>query len=352
MKEFHFERKIEDYRLFWRKENSKALISFYIGDQYFFDTRGTPVKRLLGCDQPLSPDMIDVPEFLRYYERQYQKYEEVGVLWSATPFPSFPWMPAFMGCQIHSKANTFWEKVTPMSLEQIAGIEFHTNDPWFMKFIELVNAMATQSRGRYPLGNPLLRGVVDIMAVLRGKTQLLYDLYDTPSRVRLAAENIATFSLRVFRSWYEIIPSFMGGYSFGLYDLWAPERCLRFQEDALALLSPHLYQELFLDIDRRIASAFSYSLVHLHPSDIDNFIDLFLNLPELDVVELCRDPESSVEKLLPIFKRIQKQKLLMFFGELTLEELYQILSTLDPRGLYLKIIVSSATEARRMLRSI
>lgn len=348
MKPSSIEDKLKPQGLFWKKKNPKALIGFYVGDEYFgpdfaaaaplYDSRG-----------PLRPSMIDIPTFMKDYERLYQRYERVSgdTLWSASPVPSFPWIPAFIGCQIYGKGNAFWEESVPISLKAIREIELSPRNAWLMKFTEMVRTLISRSHGRYALGHPMFRGPIDLLGTLRGQKQMVYDLIDDPVMVKEVADHLGSLCISVLKNWYELIPSFRGGHSLAVYDLWAPGKCLRLQEDILALLSPSLYEKIFLDVDSRIANAVPYSLVHLHPSCLA-FLDYFLDLPKLNVIELCKDPSPSIQELVPTFKRIQKKKPLMFFGRLTREEVGQMLSSLEPEGLYVRIMVSSLEEAEQM----
>jgi len=352
---FQNKRKIEKYRLFWKKENPQPLISFQVGHEYLVKDFEA-AKPLLRYKYPITPNMVDIPKFMKDYERLYQDHAKVNkdTFWAATPLPSFPWMGAFMGCEVYSSGDTFWIKNTHISLEEIKNLRFSIYNPWFMKFIDFVKALVKNSKGRYPIGYPIFRGPVEMLSEIRGQSQFVYDLYDSPSQTKEAINNLTKFFIQVVQTWYKLVPPFLGGYSVGIYDLWAPGRCLRLQDDALALLSPSLYQKLSLfRVEEQIARIFpsSYSVIHIHPSFLF-LLDYFLSSREINVIEICKDPEPKVKELLSIFKKIQEKKLLMLRGEFTEEEINQILFSLKPQGLYLQIIVASPEKAEKIRASI
>lgn len=353
MKKIIFDEKLKRHYQFWNKEEMKRpLIGFRVGSDY--PTEDFKEAQALGkYDGAITPDMIEVRAFLEDYEELYKKHAQVDEdsFWVATPFPGFPWMEAIMGCEIRGLGNNFWAKSFLRTLEKVKNVKFLPTDPWFQKLLEFTKALVNHSRSRYPVGQPILRGPTDIMGALRGQSQLVYDLYDSPSQIERCMRIITDVFVQVVKTLQDMIPEFHGGHSIGFWDLWTPENCIWFQEDISALLSPTLYRRFFLSSGIKISSTYNYSLLHLHPSSL-SILNEVLKISQLTTVEINRDVKGEIERLIPAFRKVLKQKRLLIWGKLDYEETKEILTLLPFHGLYLHIIVSSVEEANDLMRRI
>jgi hypothetical protein len=118
------------------------------------------------------------------------------------------------------------------------------------------------------------------------------------------------------------------------------------QEDATAVYSPELYRKLVQPVDRAIARRFACCFMHLHSTSMF-LLDAFLEIEELRCLEINIEPfNMTVEQMVPYYKRVQAaDRSLLIRGSVTTDEMKLLLDTLDPRGLYLHIVVESAEEA-------
>jgi len=347
---FRVQSKIKKHLLFWERKNNQPLIGFHIGNVYpVLDFNAA--KSLLATRGPITPDMIEPLEFVEDYERLYQEHRKVSqdTFWAATPFPGFPWMEAILGCQIYSSANSFWASAH-LSLEEVKKLKLSDSNPWFVKFIDFARLLVRISKGRFPVAQPFFRGPTDLLGTLRGQTQFVYDLYEGTQQLRETIDGIAKIYIQVVSKLNEVIPPFSRGYSIGFYDLWAPGRCIHFQEDLAALLSPDLYHKFFLPSARKISGSYPFSFIHLHPSSIF-ILDHLLTIQSLGVIQINREstPDFKIKEMFPVFRKVQEaKKRLMISGELTREDIDQILSDIKPYGLYLQIVVPSSNSACKM----
>ena len=56
--------------------------------------------------------------------------------------------------------------------------------PWFAKYVAFIEALVRRSAGRYPVSHGTLIGPSDIAALLRGHTQSVLDLVESPDEMR------------------------------------------------------------------------------------------------------------------------------------------------------------------------
>jgi len=290
--------KIRKNFLFWKRENHRPLIGFHIGDIYpVLDFNAA--KPLLAAKGPITPDMIEPLEFIEDYEHLYETHKKVNqdIFWVATPFPGFPWIEAILGCQIYGSANSFWASAH-FSLKTVRELRLSDSNPWLIKLIDFAKILVEISKRRFPVGQPFFRGPTDLLGTLRGQTQFIYDLYDNIEQLKEIIDRIADVYIQVVKVLNENLPSFFGGYTMGFYDLWAPGRCIHFQEDLAALLSPDLYCRFFLSSASRIAGSYPFSLIHLHPAS-SFILNHLLTLRSLGAIQINREhmPDFRIEEI-------------------------------------------------------
>jgi hypothetical protein len=173
-----------------------------------------------------------------------------------------------------------------------------------------------------------------------------------PEPASVLLEKLGTYFIDITKEIWKHIPRYHGGYYDAQYNLWTPESVCRLQEDALAVLSPRLYQDYIMPVDKRICSAFGSPFIHLHATSMP-FLDLMLEIPELLCYEVNNDVGGPpVSWLVPYLKKIQKaKKPLLIRGSFTPDEMHLIMDSLEPCGLYLYVMISDMEETE-ILRKI
>jgi hypothetical protein len=151
-----------------------------------------------------------------------------------------------------------------------------------------------------------------MLPAMRGAAQFPMDLYDDPEEVRKALDVCADVWIEVERAQLAIIPESDRGYMDGDRGMrfWAPQKPMWLQEDASSLLSPTLYKEFVLPVDRRIASGFSACAFHIH-SVCHWLVDSIIAAPEFQVVEIDFDDirtAADVDRVFAACKRILARK--------------------------------------------
>ena len=217
-----------------------------------------------------------------------------------------------------------------------------------------MQALIEHSHGTYAVAPTLMRGPSDILVAMGGATRLPLDLIDSPDVMHRAAELCADVWVEVASAQVALLPESVEGYVAGEHGLctWAPEKLVWLQEDAMALLSPKLYGEFFLPLDRRIAGAFPCVAFHLHNSALWA-IDQLVDVPEIDVVELNLDDiaHSDVEGTFAGWKKIHAHKPLVMwwpYEEDLVSRLRWVLAEFPLSGLSIQTVVKDAEEAKRL----
>jgi hypothetical protein len=173
----HAEPKIETYRQFWAIADVKRPpIALDIGGYFLLNRFTVPAEE----NQEITPDMIEPESYLKDYEEFLR----------------------------------------------------------FAKYLEFIKVLQKHFRGVCPVGQPVLRGMSDLIAVLRGHSESIIDSIESPDKTQNLIDICKNAFLKVMQEQFERIEPFHGGYFIEQYSLWAPDRIVRLQEDASALLLP------------------------------------------------------------------------------------------------------------------
>lgn len=304
-------------------------------------------KTTLVKGKRITPDMLDVHSFLEDYERMYQETCDLGqgAFRTAEPFPVIPWMEAIVGCEVYATDASFVTHPSVRSMDYIKKVDMTIDDVWMGKYLEFVKKLQDFSQDWFPIGQPITRGLSDILGAMLGQEQMVYALYDEPEKMKELFFQAADVFTHVIGKQYEVLTDFHGGYSMGFYHLWCPGRCIWFQEDLSSLLSQDLYREFIKKPDEAICAGYEYTMVHLHCSSF-SILDDLMEIPSLKVIEVNKDTGGpSVEEMLPVFKKIQGKKNLVIWGDLNEEDIACIKENLSCKGLFLNILEPAFEEA-------
>jgi hypothetical protein len=343
--------RIELLGRWFRKENARPLLGFFLDSMY-------PLHRYRGASRHLrngtvTPGDIVVGDFAEDWERLYALHEEAGgdLIWSASPFFGLPWVEASLGCEVIADFTTgSTRSLPPRDFGGSKDIpQFSESNPWVQKLLEFIPSEVAASRGRYPVGVTLMRGISDLLAALYGSERFLFRMMEEPADVHAAVEKLTDYWIRFGKCLLDHVPSFHGGTGAFFYSLWTPGQCIWLQEDAAALLSPDLYGEFIFPADAHIAAAFDHTVIHLHPA---RFIPVdFLVDTAIDVIELHFDRGGpAAPQLAPFHRKILERKPLFVFGDLSRGDLDFMLEHLPWNGLAIDMAVSSADEAAKLWR--
>lgn len=344
---------------FWRREETDRPLMRVT--PYEVSREGVPPMRLPlpdGSDTPdgvlLAPDMLD-PQIIHADYRLKSEVEAFGrTLWATmasggdlpamigdvfapvAAYPVVPWMEAILGCPIRVSlsSHSMWAEPRTRSWSARTA-RLHSDRRWLNKLAEFTRFLVVSAEGRYLVATTLMRGVSDMLNATMGDETFCTALYDSPEAVhRLADASVEVF-LEAAWTQTDYIPRFRGG-TCTLFGVWAPGSSIRTQDDASVLMSPDHYARFILPRQERIASAFDFSVIHLHSVCL-HVADLLCD-SSLSAVQVSIDPQPfgpPVADLLPKFQRIMEKKPLMIEGPFTQAELDLTLRTLSPRGLFI-----------------
>ncbi len=350
--------KMQMHHAFWSgEEMRRPLFGFSLGS-YFPAKRYSGAENLLTDGLRITPEMIVVEKFLSDYERMYQETMEVqqDLTLVASPYTGIPWMEAILGCTILGGNSSFIAEARELEWDDIGELSFRSDNPWVEKYMEFIEKLIGFSKGKFPIGQPILRGPSDMMSCLRGHQQFAIDYILYPEKSMELQNKVTMLYIEFIKLQQQRLEHFAGGTGFGFYSLWTPGKAIWFQEDACALLSPTLYNKFLKQANKEISEVYQYSLIHLHPASLFA-LDEILSIESLKVVQINKDVGGpTIAELVPYFKKVvDSGKKLVVWGDLSLEEVQEICKQVPMRGVCLHIVAeekSIALDISKFLRAM
>lgn len=340
------------HQAFWhREETDRPLLGINAG--FFVQQRFPRVLERMP-QGVIQPDDIPIDRFLEDCDALAESHRDLGDYpYVSAPFVGIPWLEAIAGCPIVGSRENFWAERCVNDLAEWHGPESIRDNPWTRKLLELMQVLVEHSRGRYGVAPTLMRGPLDILAALRGAAEFPLEFVDQPDQVARVLECCAAIWAEVAQLQLGRIPESREGYVAGDAALrcWAPDRLLWLQEDAMSLLSPRLYRQHVLPIDRRLSEMFPCVVYHLHGSALWAIDDL-VELPGVRVIELNLEAAAcDVAGTWAGWKKIQQHKPVILwrtFGEDCLDWLGKVRREFSAQGVSIQVSTSSLAEAHKV----
>lgn len=339
--------KIERYRAFWnRAEVRRPLLGFTrVG---WFPMGEFGVCRDWARSDYLTPDMVEPREFIEDHLRVLREGEAVDddLIRGACPaLVTIPWLPAMLGARLRILPENVLGEERRMSWGDAHALRLDPADPWYRRYMDFATLLAETAAGRFPVSHTPEAGPTDLHALLRGHTESLLDYSDAPEKSQELLFRMAEIFRDMTEQSWRRLPLFHGGYFDAQYSLWSPGPIIRMQEDATAVYSPRIYRRFVQPVDRWLACQFASAFIHLHSTSMF-LLDAILEIGEIRCYEINNDASGPpLRKLVPYLQRVQKAgKPLLVRGSFTPEEMRLMMDSLEPRGLFLNVMVRDFAE--------
>ncbi len=343
--------KIKRYKAFWSREDvRRPLVGFsFVG---WFPFAEFAACKAWSSSRYLTPEMIVPEAFMEDHLRMLREGERVDddLLRGAGPTQvAVPFLPGVLECKARILPDNVMGEEQNLTWDQALTLRFDPQNPWFRKYLDFGQALVEKSQGLFPVSHGAELGPTDLHAVLRGHNQSIIDLVDEPERSAELLGRLGEIFYEFTQAFWEHLPLFHGGYFDGQYSLWSPGPIIRMQEDATAVYSPDLYRKLVQPVDRKLAGQFANSFMHLHSTSMF-LLDAFLEIEEIRCFEINNDVcGPPLKDMVGHFQKVQQaRRPLLIRGSFNPEEARLLMDGLEPRGLFLNIMVNTMEEVETL----
>jgi hypothetical protein len=320
------------------------------------------------ADSALPPGPTQVPEddLLAWFtdpQRVVRRLERAvqNTYWGGEAFPVvYPVsislvaiLAAYLGCpyRVVPVSNSGWASPILDDWDARPRLAFDPHNEWWITSRKLLEAASRRAQDRYYVGVPDLNGPGEIVARMRGEERLAVDLLERPAEVEAAVEEVNRAWLRYWEACVGLIHGWVGGYVYWM-GLWSDLPSIDLQCDFSCMISPHMFEKLFLPGIEQQTRWIDRTIYHLDGPNAIRHLDLLLSLPRLDGIQWVPGAGAPpMSRWIRLLRRIQARgKLLVLSCEAW--EVETLLSELEPEGLLLSTHCASEEEARDLLRHV
>ena len=272
-------------------------------------------------------------------------------LW--TPgYPGWDFIPAYLGARVDLKEETGW--VHPLIEEgELADLDMTSlvidpENQWW-NFAEKMHRFAvTEAHGKSLPGMQAIGGSGDTLAGLRSTNRLLFDVMECPEQVRAFEMYLMKQWMEVHDKFHQIIHDAAEG-STSWFPLWAPGRFYPMQNDFSYMISPRMFEDLFLPALEMQSDYLDYSVYHVDGVAAFAHIDAICSLPRLQAIQILPGAgKPSPLHYMDVLKKVQKAGKNLHIS-IPCEEVETALENLSSRGLFIDTRCGTEEEARTLL---
>jgi hypothetical protein len=284
-----------------------------------------------------------------YHMRRTFYGGEAFPIW-AVGYPGHMSIPTFLGCPLDLDWDTGWwhPVVTGEGLEEVLDLRVDRAGRWWRFTLEALRRAVRESAGRCLPGIGAFGGCGDTLAALRGTDRLLLDVVDRPEQVIAAEAYLMDMWCEVYEEFYGVVHQASEG-STCWFALWSPGRFYAAHNDFSYMISPRMFQELFLPTIERQTRYLDHAVYHVDGVAAFAHVPALCELPRLQALQILPGAgKPSPLHYLDTLRYVQKAGKNLHLT-LPAEEVPAALAQLAAEGLFISTWCRTETEARELL---
>ncbi len=215
---------------------------------------------------------------------------------------------AFLGANASFYSDTVWFE-TPMEWDQLTGLELDPGNEWWIRVKRDTELGVERGAGRFFVAITDLGGILDIAHSLRGKKQIMIDLFRDGSRVKDLLWRILETWHRCYEELHAMIQTQMKGSSTWM-GIWCKDRWYPLQCDYAYMLSPSKFDEFVLPDVEEQCRRLDNTVYHLDGYGQIPHLEKLLDIPELNAIQWvpgAGKPQCGSSVHYPLYRRIRSR---------------------------------------------
>lgn len=240
---------------------------------------------------------------------------------------------AFYGCPLEFGETTSWSEpnLQDWTPESVAALRLDRENTYFLKILELTDALLEVAQGKFIVGYTDLHPGGDAIAAFRDPQQLCIDMIEYPAEVQSLLDRVTDDFIDVYDLYYEKLSSagmpsttWLGATCRGRYHV--PSN------DFSCMVSGRMYEEVFLPGIVRECQHMDRNIYHLDGPQALRYLDTLLAVPEVHAIQWV--PGAGNDRWsdwIEVYRRIQAAgKAFVFYPPV--QDLDQATEVLRPEG--------------------
>jgi hypothetical protein len=344
----------EHHRRWWRREGLVVVPQVPPG------IVGAPVPRdPLARDPGAAPDAETQHADAAYVTANSHWWLATGTLaLDALPIGRMDLGPGslalYLGSEPGFSRDTVWFHPLTDQTALERPLRFDPANRWWRRQLALAEAALERSAGRYPIGFPDLIENLDVLASLRDTQTLMVDLVERPEWVKRKIAEINAAYFEIFDALRARIGLADGSNCFWAFHLWGPGRTAKVQCDALAMISPAMFDEFVKPALAEQCDWLDCAMFHLDGTQAIAHLPSLLTIPGLDAIEYT--PQAGIEsggheRWWPLYRQILAAGKSVQVVAVKPQEVAPLLDAIGTRGVYLHVDGIGSAETLRDLEA-
>ena len=246
----------------------------------------------------------------------------------------------YLGSEPEFSPDTVWFKPLEDQDALERPLRFDPANRWWRRQLALADALLARAAGNYPVGFPDLVENLDVLASLRDAQTLMLDLVERPEWVKQRIAEINQAYCEVYDRLRARLAAPDGACAFWAFHLWGPGRTAKVQCDALAMISPAMFDEFVKPALAEQCDWLDHAMFHLDGTQAVPHLASLLTIPGLDAIEFT--PQAGVEtggneRWWPLYRRILDAGKSVQVVAVKPAEVAPLLNAIGTRGVYLHV---------------
>lgn len=265
-------------------------------------------------------------------------------------YPGHTAIPAYLGCPTTLDMETgWWDPLLADDDWDITTLRIDPSHRWWQFALALLKRASQESAGASIPSIGAFGGCGDTLAALRSTSRLLFDVSLAPDRVRQAELYLMEMWFEVYNTFYEIIRPAAGG-STCWFHLWSPGRFYAAHNDFSYMISPKMFNNLFLPAIERQTRFLDHAVYHVDGIGAYCHVPALLELPRLQALQILPGAgKPSPLHYLDTLRLVQAGRKNLHIT-IPPDEVETALSLLSARGLFIQTHCETEAQARYLLK--
>ncbi len=273
----------EKFQKWWKQENTGRPL-MYISAKKNNVQPMPSLKDFFGTPQELYFNVEKrcawYEEYLRTHTLLAEAFPNINLDYGSTS------TALYVGSQPECHWDTLWYKhLCEKEWETFEKKDLHEENPWLSEHYALLKRGKQIASDNYIATIPDIGCSLDVMSLLRGSENLIYDLIDEPERMGEISEKLTDLYLEVYDKCYEIVKEDDGSSAFVAFKVWGPGKVAKLECDFCALMNTELFERYALPALRKQAKHMDNAFYHLDGPDAIKHLDLLLKIPEIKAIQ-------------------------------------------------------------------
>ena len=270
-------------------------------------------------------------------------------------FPGNDTHCAYLGCNVTLAETTGWGDPIiddgELTSHDYKKLKLDKDGKWWKFRGDVRHLAVRESKGKCIPSNMAFGGCGDTLAGIRTTEKLLYDLVDCPEYVR-------DFDLYLMEQWIEIYEESYAITHEGAegstcwYTLWSPGKFYASQNDFAYMISPEMFNEIFLPSIEMQTKYLDHTIHHVDGVGNFNHVDALLELGRLQAFQILPGAgKPSPLYYMDVLKKVQAAGRNLHIG-IPSDEVESALEQLSARGLFIHTQCDTEDEALDLLKCV